>query len=77
MITEEALNGLTHDFSEFTKKHNLPAGNVGFLMGIVMKNLKVTKVKCKSYCTYSKAMNQVFPRKCIKCGEPEPDATNG
>ena len=25
-------------------------------------------------CTYSKSMDQEYPRKCIKCGHPEPIA---
>lgn len=27
--------------------------------------------KCIKSCTYSKAMNQVYPRKCQVCGHPE------
>lgn len=27
--------------------------------------------KCIGHCTYSKAMNQVSPRLCVKCGTPE------
>ena len=29
------------------------------------------KEKCKNGCTYSKAMNQPYPRLCVNCGNPE------
>ena len=32
------------------------------------------KDKCLTSCTYSKAMVQEFPRKCINCGHPEHEA---
>ncbi len=30
-----------------------------------------TKTKCKDGCTYSKSMDQDYPRSCIKCGNKE------
>ena len=36
----------------------------------------MNKFKCHASigCTYSKAMNQEFPRRCVKCGWPENSA---
>ena len=30
----------------------------------------MSQIKCES-CTFSRAMNQKYPRLCIKCGTPE------
>lgn len=32
---------------------------------------------CKGGCTYSRSMNQAYPRKCIHCGKPEPSESGG
>jgi len=35
------------------------------------KDLKHFEDKKKCKCIYSRSMDQVYPRKCVKCGVPE------
>jgi hypothetical protein len=49
------------------------------LAALSVKKLKepvpipVKAEKCKDGCLYSRSINQVYPRQCIKCGHPEPE----
>ena len=36
-----------------------------------VEKMTVTKEKCASGCTYSKAMNQSYPRACVHCNTKE------
>lgn len=45
--------------------------DLAIMSTLTVEKMTVTKEKCTSGCTFSKAINQTYPRACVRCNSTE------